>query len=211
MKKLTDLDALFDNRAEVKATDQGVSRIRQLIAEEDDANREVDQLTTLLEDTKARRTELRNQLIPTAMLDAGMREFTTEDGLKAKIAYAVDGALGSPKTPEEVEEKERKLDCLIEHGGGEIVKQVVTLQFPKEMVEEAETMRKWLIEQMEKRGWNVAVSRERSVHHQTLGSWIRERMEAPRAEDRLPDSFFERMGLWFGEIAKITRPKKPAA
>lgn len=202
-----DIDALFDRRAEVSATDNQVSRIRQLIAEEDDVNREIDQLSTVLEDTKARRTELRNQLIPKAMLDSGMREFTTEDGLKAKIAFATDGSLGSPKNAEEEAIREAKIDCIIEHGGGEIVKQMVTLEFPKEMVAEAESVRQWLVKEMDKRGWNVSVGRKRAIHHQTLGSWIRERMSSNDPRDHLPQSFFDRVGLWFGEIAKITRPK----
>ncbi len=201
------IDALFEARAGVNANDGQVSRIKQLIAEDDDTGREIDQLGIMLEDNKLRRRELRNSLIPKAMLDAGMRAFTTDDGLVAKIAYATDGALGSARNAEELAEREAKIDIIIEHGGGEIVKQLVTLEFPKEMAGEAETMRAWLATEMEKRSWPVNVDRTRTIHHQTLGSWIKEKMNSGDVSDHLPPSFFERVGLWFGEVAKITKPK----
>lgn len=201
------MDALFESRGGLQASDGQLSRLRQLMAEESDTRAEIETAEAMLESSKERNRELRNKLIPAAMLDAQLREFTTDDGTKAKITFITDGALGSAKTPEEQAIKEAKLDLIIASGGGEIVKQTVTIEFPKEMVEQAETFREWCQKEMEKRKWNVLVSRERSVNHQTLGSWIRERMASGDAEDHLPPSFFERIGIWYGEAAKITRPK----
>jgi len=201
------MDALFANQ--MVAGDNQLKNLAGLIEQEDEANNELAALETMTADVKARRSNLRNKLIPEAMLEAKTRDFTTDSGLKAKLAFATDGSLGSPKTEEERREKEAKLDLIIAHGGGEIVKQIVTVEFPKEMIEEAEKFRTWLIDELqERRGWAVNISRERSVNHQTLMSFIRTRMEEERPEDRIPMTILEKLGIWYGEIAKITRPKK---
>lgn len=201
------MDALF-NAAGPVGSDQSLSRIRQLIAEESDMRAEKATAEAMLENAKSRSREIRHTLLPQAMLDAGVREFVADDGTKAKITFVTDGSLGPANTPEEFAAREAKLDCIIEYGGGEIVKQMVLLEFPKEMVEEAESFRQWCDKEMKKRKWNVAVSRSRSVHHMTLSGWIKERMSSGDAADQLPQDFFDRTELWYGEAAKVTPPKK---
>lgn len=224
---MDNMDALFNDRA--VAGDNQLKNLAGLIQQEDNVNKEVETAEAMVADAKARRSELRNKTIPEAMIDCKLREFTTDDGLKAKLAFGTDGSLGSPKTAEEFAEKEAKIDLIIEHGGGEIVKQIVNVTFPKEMARHAEGVKNWLDHSLtgapltphgerfaewlakspEERGaWPVTVGRERSIHHQTLASWIKSRMEEDRPEDRLPLPLLERLGIWFGEIAKITRPKK---
>ncbi len=220
------MDALFG--AQMTAGDNQLKNIAGLIEAEDAANNEAATAEAMLADAKARRTELRNVRIPAAMLDAGMREFTTDSGLKAKVAFATDGSLGSPKTAEEFAEREAKFDLIEAHGGGEIMKQLVILSFPKDMVRHAEGVRNWMDHKItgaelnnqgalfddwinktpEDRGtWPISATRERAVNHMTLGSWIRSRMSEDAAEDQLPQSFLDKLGIWYGEIAKITRPK----
>lgn len=209
-----DIDALFETRAGTAASDGQINRISELINQEADLRGEIETLEAALKEAGERSRAIRHVELPKAMLDAQMREFTADNGLKAKVVFITDGSLGSAKTEEERQEKEAKLDCIIAHGGGEIIKQTVTLTFPKEMVEEAEAIRVWLVDQVKKRAaeksiWGlVSVNRERSVHHQTLCSWIKEKMGSDRAEDQLPPAFFERIGMWYGEAAKLFFPKK---
>jgi hypothetical protein len=47
----------------------------------------------------------------------------------------------------------------------------------------------------------LVVSVERNIHHQTLKSWIKERMEKGAS---IP---LDELGLWYGQTAKIKRPK----
>lgn len=204
----SDMDALFG--AQVKAGDNQLKNIAALINEEGERNDELATLEAMADSVKARRSELRNKLIPEAMLDAQMREFTTEEGIKAKITFNTDGSLGSPKTPEEYQAREEKYDIIEAHGGGEIIKQLVSVEFPKDMFHEAETFRKWLVEQVKKREWPVNVTRTRTINHQTLGSWIRSKMQSENVKDHIPMPVLEKLGIWYGEIAKITRPKKNA-
>jgi hypothetical protein len=206
---MSDIDALF--AGQMKAGDNQLKNISALINEEDDVNKSLETQEAIISQLKERRTELRTKLIPSAMLEAGMREFVTEDGVKATITFATDGALGSARTPEEWAERERKLDVIEAHGGGEIIKMAVTVEFPKDMFGDAELLRKGIEDQLREAGMlerGVGVTKQRSVHHQTLGSWIRSKMEADKAEDQLPASMLEDIGIWYGEIAKIKRPKK---
>ena len=208
-----DMDALF-NSAGPLGSDQALSRVQQLLAEHSDLKAEIDTALAILETAKEREREIRHKSLPEAMLNAGTREFVTENGLKAKLVFITDGSLGSPKNEEERLAKEAKLDAIIEYGGGDIVKQTVTLEFPKEMVDDAQAVMDFLVERFEtkvKAGdtkWSqVALYRERSVNHQTLGAWIRERMSSGEASEQLPQDFFDRVDIWYGEAAKITPPK----
>lgn len=208
-----DMDALF-NAAGPLGSDEALSRVRQLLAEHSDLKAEIETADAILERAKEREREIRHRALPEAMLNAGTREFTTDNGFKAKLVFITDGSLGSPKNEEERLAKEAKLDCIIEYGGGDIVKQTVTLEFPKEMVKEAEGVMQWLAQTFEKKvkagdtQWSlVKLFRERSVNHQTLGAWIKERMSSGEADEQLPQEFFDRVGIWYGEAAKITAPK----
>jgi DNA-binding protein H-NS len=207
-----DVDALYGERAGTKASDTQLAGIGQLISETAGLQSEIETLEQALKETKEREREYRHRRIPEAMLNAGMREFKTADGLTAKIVFITDGALGSPKTEEERREREEKLDCIIDNGGGEIVKQLVAIEFPKEAIGQAEEIKARLVKLFQTKKWGslpVRIYTERSVNHQSLGKWIRERMEEDRMEDRLPQSFFDKVGIWYGEAAKLIWPKKP--
>lgn len=207
-----DMDALFDASQKVKASDTQLSIIGRLIQEEQEAEGEIAAAEEMLANAKERKRTILLNTLPQAMLDAGMREFVTSDGLKAKIAFLTDGSLGPARNAEELAEREAKIDCIIENGGGEIVKQTVTIEFPKEYAHMAEELRGRIEKLLQTKKWggiNAAVTRERSVNHQTLGSWIRERMESGDADEQLPPEFFEITGIWYGEGVKMQQPRKP--
>lgn len=208
----SDMDALFDAAQSVKASDDQIGTISRLIREERAATGDIETAMSMLEDAKARRRELLFKRLPEAMLGAGMREFVTAEGLKAKVAFLTDGSLGSPRNEEERLAREAKIDCIIENDGGEIVKQTVTIEFPKEFAHMAEEIRERLVKLFQTKKWgaiDAKISRERTVNHMTLSSWIRERMESGNVDEQLPPSFFERVGIWFGEGVKIMLPRKP--
>lgn len=218
------MDALFG--AQVKAGDNQLKNIAGLIRDEGVACDDLAAAEAMAAEAKERRSELRNKLIPTAMLDACTREFTTDDGVKAKIAFATDGALGSPKTEEEYAAREAKYDAIVAAGGGEIVQLQVAVNFPKERFADGAVLARWLDHVLKndfnitdpktgasyiiRSGGGLQVTRQRAVNHMTLGKWIKERMGSDNINDHLPASFLEKLGIWYGEIAKITRPKPKA-
>lgn len=199
-----DLDALFDRRGGTSATDEQLSSIRQRLAEYADVEAEIRTAEEMLKTAKERRNELKHKTLPEAMMAVGLREFVADDGTKAKIAFMTDGSLGH-------EDRERKLDAIVEFGGDEIVKQMLVIEFPKEFLEHAEELRERIQRLFETtKKWGripVKIMRERNVNHQTLCAWVRERMSSDDADDQLPPKFFEVTGLWYGEGAKVTLPK----
>lgn len=206
------LDLLHEAGTTITAGDNQLKNISALIAEEHEANCAVETAEALLADAKRRRYDLRRNSIPEAMLAAGMSEFKTEDGVKAVLKFDTDGSLGSPKTAEEFRERERKLDIIIENGGDEIVKQMVVIEFPKGAVAEAEVIRERIEKLLGTKKWGAIkgtrVYRQRSVNHMTLMSWIKSKMEADDLLDRIAQSALDRLGIWYGQVAKITRPKE---
>lgn len=194
------MDALFSGAT--SASDGQLSRIAQLLAEEHDTKCELDTANEMARAAKERLNDLHHSRIPEAMAQAGVTEFKDEKGLKAVLAFSADGALGSPSTPEEHAERERKLDIIEAHGGAEIIKMTVTVEFPKDLFPWAQKCAAKVVEWLTASGLKgVSVSRLRTIHHQTLKKWIKDRMEAG-AELPLDD-----LGIWYGQIAKITRPK----
>lgn len=207
----SDIDALYDASQKVTATDTQIGRISDLIRQEQDAEGDIEAALAALTDAKERKRNILLSHLPQAMLDAGMREFVTNDGLKAKVAFLTDGSLGPARTPEEFAERERKIDCIIENGGGEIVKQTVTIEFPKEFAHMAEELRQRIAKLLQTKKWgciNANVTRERSVNHMTLSSWIKERQESGDADEQLPPEFFEVTGIWYGEGVKMQQPRR---
>lgn len=187
------------------ATPQQISALNQRIAEYVDTEAEIKTAEAMLENAKARRNELKHRTLPEAMLAANMRTIETEDGTKVRLSFMTDGSLGH-------ENREAKLDAIVEFGGGEIVKQMLVIEFPKEFVDHAEELRARIAKMFETtKKWGkipAQIRRERNVNHQTMCAWIKERMASDDVRHQLPQAFFDRTGLWYGEGAKVKLPKK---
>lgn len=195
------MDALF-GAATTTGTDASLSRIAQLIAEEGDTLSEKATAEEMVRAAKERLNEIYHDRLPSALMAAGVTNFTDADGIKVSLDLAADGALGPANTPEERAAREAKLDLIEQHGGGEIIKLTVEVSFPKEKHEAATMCRKKITEWLEAQGLKgVAISTNRSIHHQTLKKWIKEQMEAGVA---LP---LDDLGIWYGQIGKVKRPK----
>lgn len=235
------MDALFGESQTVQASDNQLRSISQLLAEEAAANDAKETAEALLTDAKERLNDLRTRRIPDAMRDAQLTEFRGENGLKASLVFSADGALGSPKTEEEWQERERKIDLIEAHGGGEIIKMTVSVSFDRDGYESAAKLAamindtdlvvphilpelkglleadifaeetsinegtrsalRWAIDFIEV-GTSRRAERLRTIHHQTLKKWIKERVEVGA------DLPLDELGIWYGQIAKIERPRQ---
>lgn len=203
---MTDMDALFG--AQVKAGDNQLKTIASLIEDEGKALDDKVSGEAIVSEAKQRLNELRHKLIPEAMANAGVADFTTDNGIKAELAWAVDGALGD-------EDREAKLDLLERHGGGEIIRNEVVIPFAKGKEKEMAFCLRLLqgnvtleeIVELEESG-GFAFERQRGVHHMTLKSWLKGKMEAEEESERIPLTVLEKLGMWYGRIVKIKRPKQ---
>ena len=181
----------FFEQAELQATDQQLASISDLMVREDSLARALETQQALAEQLATQLNELRTKALPEAMTAAGVDRFRcATTGTEARLAFDCSGALGSDEA-----ERERKLDILCENGADEIVKTEVTVAFGKG--EDAKALS--LAGELVRRG--LAVAKRRNIHPQTLRAWVRERMEEGA---ELPLS---EVGLWYGQIAKIKRPK----
>jgi hypothetical protein len=181
----------FFEQAELQANDRDLSTISNLMVREDQLARALETQLALAEDLSNRLNDVRMRQLPEAMQRVGVDKFRcAETGTEAELKFECSGALGSDE-----EERERKLNILCEHGADEIVKTEVIAAFGKGEDIKAQA----LLGELSRRQLNVAM--RRNIHHQTLKAWIKERMEEGAT---LPLS---EIGLWYGQIAKIKRPR----
>jgi hypothetical protein len=184
-------DALFDAAQGLAGTDNQLRQIADAMVQESELQAALETQEAIESDIKQQLVTLRNQRLPELMMAAGVERFTcAETGTEARLTFECAGALGTDE-----EERERKLDILIANGADEIVKLEVTVAFGKGDYAKAQA----LAGELTRRGLPTVI--ERNIHHQTLKSWVKERMEDGAA---LP---LDEIGLWYGQIAKIKRPK----
>jgi hypothetical protein len=205
------LEALLGASDTIKAGDNQLKSISYLIGEEGRLTAEIETATAIVSEAKRQRYDIVRNKLPEAMVEAQLPKLEGDNGVKVELKWDTEGSLGSPKTKEEYAERDAKLDLIEKHGGDEIIKMVVAISFPKGMFGDAaeleESLRKTLTETgLTEKG--VLVYRERTVNHQSLMKWIRDRMEADEVTDRLPLTLLERLGIWYGRVAKIKRPKE---
>jgi len=229
MTDKTALDALFGAKKE--ASDSQLSKISDLLVAEAAATDAKETAEAMAAAARQQINTITQLKLPEAMLEAGIEEFkSAQTGTTVKIHFAADGSLGPKNDPE----KEKKIDLLVANGGGEIVKQSVTVHFPKDQFEQAQALAdrlsddriavvtyfpKELAEEAQAHADKMLktlnqetvvltneyenVECERSVHAAGLKKWVKDQMEKPGKD--LP---LDQLGIWYGQIAKITRPKK---
>lgn len=184
-------DPLFDAAQELAGSDNQLRQISDTMVRESELQQQLETHEAVEADLRAQLGAIRTKQLPELMMAAGVERFTCrETGTEARLTFECSGALGSDE-----EERERKLDILIANGADEIVRLEVTAAFGKGGYAQAQA----LAGELNRRGIATVVSR--NIHHQTLKSWVKERMEAG---DQLP---LAEVGLWYGQIARIKRPK----
>jgi hypothetical protein len=188
---LSNNDALFEAAQGVAGSDSQMRQISDAMIEESNLQGQLDTHEAIAADISRQLNDLRTRRLPELMMAAGVERFgCIETGTEAKLAFECSGALGTDEA-----ERERKIDLLIANGADEIVKLEVKVPYGKGKYGEATQ----LAAELADRG--LVVSVERNIHHQTLKSWIKERMEKGAS---IP---LDELGLWYGQTAKIKRPK----
>lgn len=90
---------------------------------------------------------------------------------------------------------------LDEHGAGDLIKNVITVTFPKGSDDEAR-----LAEQLIRQRFQMAdVTRQRAVHHMTLTAWLKEMHQSTNPNKVMPP--LDVIGGIIGRIVKISKAK----
>jgi hypothetical protein len=184
-------DALFDAATGLQGTDAQLASISELMEREDRLQHQLETQEALEADLRGQLQELRTKHLPEAMMAAGVDRFRcASTGTEARLTFECAGGLG-----EDEQERERKLDLLIANGADEIVKTEVTAAFNKDEYHRAMA----LLGELQRRGLPTIL--KRNIHPMTLKAWVKERVAGGAV---LP---LDDIGLWYGQIAKIKRPK----
>lgn len=151
-----------------------------------------EQLQQLDADAAAARTalnDLKTKTIPEMMVELQMTELTRK-GWKVKVSEFVSGSL-----PKEEGPRQKAIEWLEAHDGGALIKTEISLTFAKSQHDEA----KALAAKLAADGFAAALTS--GVHASTLQSFARERLKSGEVVDT------EVLGLYTGQVAKITPPK----
>lgn len=163
-----------------------VSALAQTLLE---ADRDVAELEEKLSARKEQARVLREESLPMAMMELGLKQLMLDSGEKISVKQEVFATLTKGR-------KEEALSWLEEHGFGGLIKTEVSTQFGRDELVAAKS----LVEKLE--GMGLAATMNRDVHPQTLRAFLREQLEA--ATPNLPLDMFGARACW---MAKITAPK----
>lgn len=226
------MDSLFGAKKE--ASSDQLSNISDLMQIESDLRSQMETAAGMVADYKRQLNHLTNEQLPAAMAEAGVEEFTSsKTGNKVKLTFSADGTIGPKSDPN----REKKIDRWIELGAGEIVKQSVTVSFPKEKFESAtelanslrRTGRKIIVHLDEHQSEEDAVELEHQIKlicnnevQRIEGGYENVLEERSINANSLKAFIKQRMegdgsggdplpldelGCWYGQTAKITRAK----
>lgn len=125
---------------------------------------------TTLESLQDKRRQLAEELLPGAMTEVGLSDFTLTTG--QQIIVAKFYSCGLPKADEDPLLRTRAFNWLRDNGHGGLIKTNIISQFGKG--EEAEVRRATLALTKAR----VPFFQKDDVHYQTLKAWVRETYEA---------------------------------
>ena len=159
------------------------TRIANYVKEVRQIESSIGELEGQISQLKAQKGELEMKKIPDALLEAGLSEITTLDGLKVTTQLYV-GAIPAEK-------KAEAFAWLDREGHGSIIKRQVSVQFDKGSTEAAKRAEEAIVQL----GLNPKTTLD--VHYQTFKSFAKEQVNKGKT---LP---FEAWGVFYGQKAVI--------
>lgn len=134
-----------------------MERLSTLAREQLAAEQLVAEKETELQQAKAQLQEVSERVLPSIMEELELEEFTTQDGLKIRVQKQVFGSISEAN-------RAAAFRWLRDHGHGGIIKSKV------EAAAEDQVQLQELLDLLR----DYPVRDVSSVHHQTLGKWVRE-------------------------------------
>jgi hypothetical protein len=132
-----------------------------------EAEQEVEKIEQQLKGAKERMRLLVEVEIPELMDDLGLAH-----GTRLMTPYGELSLNETIRARINESDKEAAYGWLTEHGEGSLIKNQLTLDFPRGEDEKALELRLKLEEELGR-----CVSQSRTIHHQTLSAWVRARLE----------------------------------
>ena len=167
--------AILEQAAQAEAPADGLlAGLSEMVARAGTLESEVDSLSEMLAQRSAKLRDLVENLIPAAMDEAGVAEFTTSDGLKVTVTKEITGSLGKGKDETEAAHAARvnaALSWLDANGHDGIVKVEIGVKLARGQREQADRIGEALAQ------IGVDFKQTEGVHPATLKSFLKEQVE----------------------------------
>jgi hypothetical protein len=148
---------------EISISNNALTQIANLAKRQQEAERAVLDKENELKEAEAELKLVQEDLLPSAMAEAGMKAFTLDNG--AKITIKDDVAVSVP-----ADKKSEAYAWLRTNDFGDLIKNTVAIDFGRGEDEKAEHLKEHCQEQ------GISYSDKESVHAQTLKAFIKEQM-----------------------------------
>lgn len=170
-----------------RPTDDKFAELAKLVRAQIDAENDVLLRQKALEDAQAALKQIKEVQLPEFMENTiGLMECTTREGIKIKIDEVIRASI--------TKEKKAAAHALLKKlGAGAIIKHIIGVAFGKNEDEKAAKLSKLLKDN------KYEADDVETVHAQTLGAWVRERLAA----GTLPDDAQETLGVHRQKFAKL--------
>lgn len=178
--------------APVAVGDDEIQSIAQLAERQVVIEDWIETQTARLKEAKENLLKLSCEKLPAAMKQAGMLNFTLENGCTIDVKEGVHGSITKANQP-------WCFNWLRENNNGDLIKNEVKTTFGMGEDEQAKELTEHLTEA------EIDFSQKESIHPQTLGAFIR--TEVVNTEVDRDAEWEERFGVYRKSVATIERPK----
>jgi hypothetical protein len=186
---MSDIEELRDMFGFVAPTEDQLKNISMWASEALRLNAEIEQVEAMLKGLKSELADIEEKKLPDVLLNAGMLEFTMQDGSKISVENIIQGGF-----PKDLEKREKLFSWVVKEGGQENIKDHFEVHFTKGQYENAVGLRKLLQEH------NVIFDEFENIHTQTLYAFLREKVKEGKS---FPP--FEDFGLRYFKRANIKK------
>lgn len=169
--------------------DEGLGKVGRLATAQLHLQERVEQLEVDLKQAKRDLRDVQEDQLPALMMEYGIKEFKLADGTEITVRNFYSAKIPKDKEPE-------AFDWLNQNGFGDLIKNQVSVSFVRGQEQNAQE----LVQELEDR--RLPTSNRKWVEPMTLKAFAREQVESGK---ELPTTLF---GLYIGEQAKITKPKR---
>lgn len=168
-----------------------LSEVKRIAQKAIDLQKGIDEVEEILAAQKSELDQIKKNLIPEALVAAGISSLDLEDGSSVKLHDFVSGNL-----PKGGEERENAIKHLEEIGGDGMIKDTMTVLFEKSQHNQAGE----ICESLREKGFNVDF--QSGVHTGSLHAFAKKKMKDGT------NISMEKLGLFSGRTVKIKLPKK---
>jgi hypothetical protein len=182
----------LDGEEDFKAEPVTLERLTKLAEEARQLEKDIDAASVDLAEKQDKLTNILRNIIPSAMEELGMKNFTLADESKVEIKDHINASITEQNKP-------RAFAWLTEHGFDGIIKTKVASEFGKGEIDDARKA----LSALQEAGFTGTL--DQNVHPMTLKSFVKEQLEEGNS---IPLDVF---GVFEFKEAKITRPREKRA